>query len=92
MECSENEQAGLGRSQGQRNGFQVAHFANEHDIGVLAQCRADCFRKRARISWHFALGDDALFVVMNELDRFFDRHDVSREVDIDVINQRCQRR
>ena len=52
----------------------------------MAQCCADCFRKGAGIGGHFTLRDDAAFVVVNELDRFFDRHDVSGEIDIDVID------
>jgi hypothetical protein len=34
-----------------------------------------------------ALGDNAFFVVVNELDRFLDGDDVAAEVGIDVIEQ-----
>ena len=39
---------------------------------------------------HFALRDDALLVRMHELDRLLDRHDMPREVGVDVVHQRGQ--
>jgi hypothetical protein len=40
---------------------------------------------------HFALGDDAELVVVHELDRLFDRDDMPRVGDVDVIDEGGQR-
>ena len=92
VERSKHEKAGFGRSQRERNGFQIAHFANQHDVGVFAQRGLQRDRKGFRVAGNFALGDDTALVVMHELDRFLDRHDVARKVLVNVIHQRGQGR
>ena len=37
VQRAEDEQAGLGGGEGELDRFQVAHFADQHDVGILAQ-------------------------------------------------------
>ena len=37
VQGAENEQTGLGRGEGERDGLEVAHFADEHDVAIFAQ-------------------------------------------------------
>ena len=65
--------AGFRDAQSGFDGFQVAHFADEHDVGIFAQGGAKRVRKRMRIGVDFALIDQALLVIVQKLDRVFDR-------------------
>ena len=78
---------------GQRGGhcFQVAHFADQNDIGILAQCRAQRRRERWRIAADLDLFDDRMLISMLILDRVFDRDDVPRFVSIDLADEGGQR-
>ena len=67
---------GFGREQRRFDGLEVAHFADEDDVGILAQRAAQRVRERARVDRHLALVDDRSAVAVQELDRIFDRHDV----------------
>src|SRR5216684_899813 len=57
---------------------------------VSAAVSARAIVSRSRISRDFALGDDASFVIVYELDRFLDRHNVPRKIFVNVIDQRRQ--
>ena len=48
---------GLGGDQGCFDRLEIAHFADEYDVGVLTQTAAKSFRKRARIDIDLALCD-----------------------------------
>ena len=37
VQRSEDEQAGLGRGERERDGLEVAHFADQHDVAIFAQ-------------------------------------------------------
>ena len=74
----EDEVAGFGREQRRLDGLEVAHFADEDDVGILTQRAAERMRKRARVDRHLALIDDRAVVAVQELDRIFDRHHVRR--------------
>ena len=91
VQGAEDEQAGLGCGQGERDGLEVAHFADEDDVAILAQGGFQARRESGGMLRHFALGDDASFVDVHELDRFLDRNDVPRVVGVNVIDQRGQR-
>ena len=91
VEGAENEQTGFRSSQGKGDGLEIAHLANQHDVGVFAQCRLQSGGKVDRMFRDFALGDDAFLVRMDELDRFFHGHDVPGEVCVDVVHQGRQR-
>ena len=74
----EHEVAGLGGDERRLDRLGVAHFADEDDVGVLAQRAAQARRVRRRVEADFALRDDRLRVLVHELDRVFDREDVQR--------------
>ena len=92
VQGSENEQARLRGGQGERDCLQIAHLPDQHDVRVFAQSRLQTCREIDRVLRHLALGDDAVFVRVNELDRLFNRHDMPGEVRVDVVHQRGQRR
>ena len=48
VQRSENQQAGLRRGQRERDGFQIAHLADEHDVGIFAQRRFQSDRETIR--------------------------------------------
>ena len=56
--------------------LEVAHFADEDDVRILAQRAAQRVGERLRVDGDFALVDDRLLVAMEELDRILDGHHV----------------
>ncbi len=94
VQRAEHQVAGLGGGQRQPNGLQVAHFADQHDIRVLAQRRTQRFTESEGVAFDFALVDQATFRLMNEFDRILDRYDVIGTIVIAVVHhagQRCRR-
>ena len=77
VEGSEDKETGFGSGECEGDGFQIAHFTDEHDVRILAESRFEAGREGFRMFGNFALSDDAFFVAVNELDRLFDRHDVA---------------
>ena len=72
----EDEVAGLRRLQRDLGRLGVAQLADEDDVGVLPQHPAKRLREALRVEADLALVDDAAAVVMEDLDRILDRHDV----------------
>jgi hypothetical protein len=91
VQCTEYKKARFSCRKGERNCFQVAHFADKHNISVLPQRRLEPSGKRAGISRDFPLSYGAFFVLVHELDRFLNRHHVFCKVLIDVVDQRSLR-
>src|SRR5678816_442525 len=87
----QHEVPGLGRRDGGFDRLVVAHFADENDIGVLAQRRAQSLREGLGVDLHFALVDEAFLVAVKEFDRVLDGHDVFRSRGVDVVDHRGQR-
>jgi hypothetical protein len=56
--------------------LEVAHLADQQDVRILAQRRAQRVLEAGSVRVHLALVDDALLVVVHELDRVLDRDDV----------------
>jgi hypothetical protein len=69
VQRSERQVAGLGDLQRGFDGFEVAHFADEHDVGVLAERRAQRVAEALRVAVHLALVDEAALVLVDVLDR-----------------------
>jgi hypothetical protein len=88
----ENQMPGFGGDQRGFDGFQIAHFADQNHVRVLAQRAAQGFGKRARVNVDFALRDKGFFVFVEKFNRVFDRHDVRIARLIDVIDHRRKRR
>ncbi len=55
MQGAEHQVTGLGGGQRQPDGLQVAHLADQDDVGVLAQGRAQRLIEAERIASDFAL-------------------------------------
>ena len=72
----EHEVPGLGGGQRSRDRLEVAHFADEDDVGIFAQGRAKRLGERRRVRAELALVHDARPVPVQELDRILDREDV----------------
>ena len=86
MEGTEDQVSGFGGFDGDGDGFEVAHFADEDDIGVFAQGGAQRGLKAFGVDVDFALVDEAAFVGVNELDGVFDGDDVGGAVAVDVVD------
>src|SRR4030095_11577482 len=71
--------------------LEVTHFSHQHNIGVFAQGGFEPSGKRTGIGRNFTLSNGALLVVMHELDRLLDRHDMFCKVLIDIVDQRSLR-
>ena len=84
----EHEVAGLGSGERGLDGLQVAHFADEDHVRVLAQRALESLTEAHRVDADFALVDDRPLVADEELDRVLDRHDVAGLVGVDVVDHR----
>ena len=75
---------GLRRLDGDGHRLEVAQLADEDDVGILAQRGAQRVLERVGVRVHLALVDQALLVLVHELDRILDRDDVilARPVDV----------
>ena len=89
---AEDQQAGLGGGQRQGNRLQIAHFADQNDVGILPKGGFQAGGKADRVLGNLALCDDAPLVPMNEFDGLLDGDDVAGEVGVDVVDQRRQGR
>jgi len=92
VERSENQQTGFRSGEGEGNGFQIPHLADEDDVRIFPQRGAKSVGERRCLDRNFALGDDRFFVRVNELDRLFHGDDVAAEIRIDVVEQGGKRR
>ena len=88
----EDEMSGFGGEQSRLDRLEVAHFADEDDVGILPQRAAQGLRERLRVDGDLALVDDRLVVAVQELDRVLDRHHVRAARPVDVVDHRRQRR
>ena len=73
----EDEVSGLGGRQRSPDGLGVAHLADEDDVGVLAQRRAQGDQETLGIETDLALADGSHLVPVEDLDRVLDRDDVA---------------
>jgi hypothetical protein len=76
VEGGEDQVAGLGRGQGDRDRLQVAQLPDQDDVGVLAQDVLEGAGERLGVLAHLALVDQAALVGVEKLDRVLDGHDV----------------
>src|SRR4029079_12415725 len=71
--------------------FEVAHFADEDHIGVLAQGSAKRGRESVRVGVDLALIDQTTFVVVEKLDRILDGKNVFVTIAIDLVDHGRER-
>ena len=87
----EHEVAGLRRGQGGRDRLDVAHLADEDDVGVLAQRPLERKGEALGVGAELALVDEAALVGVQELDRVLDRHDVLVARLVDLVDDGRER-
>jgi hypothetical protein len=87
----EDQVAGLGGVQRRFDRLEVAHLADQDDVGVLAQRGAQGVRERRRVDRDLPLVDDRLVVAVQVLDRVLDRHHVRLPGRVDVVDHRGER-
>ena len=76
VQRAEDQVAGLGGLDGDGDRLQVPHLADEHDVRVLAQRGAQGLLEAVGVGADLALVDQALLVLVDELDRVLDGDDV----------------
>ena len=91
MQGSEYQVAGFCRRQRQADGLQVAHFADQNNVRIFTQSRAQRFIESVCITVDFALIDQTLFTFVHKLDGILDSEDVFESVIIDMIHHGSQR-
>ena len=92
VQGGEDEVAGLGGGQRRLDRLEVAHFADEDHVGVLAKRGLERHREADRVAADLTLVDDARAVRVEELDRVLDRHDVLVTGPVDPVDHRGERR
>ena len=76
VQRGEHHVAGFGGGDDRFDRLQVAHFADEDHVRVLAQSPLESLCEAVDVDAHLALVDGGLLVEVIELDRVFDRDDV----------------
>ena len=91
MQGAEDQMARAGSHQGQLDGFQVAQFAHQDDVRILAQGAAQGSGKRLGMNADFTMVNQAVLALMHEFDRIFDGDDMIAAVLVDVIHHGGER-
>ena len=92
VQGGEDEVTGLGGGEGHRDRLQVAHLADQDDVRVLAQHVLEGVGERVGVLADLALVDQARLVVVEELDRVLDGHDVVAPGAVGQVDERRERR
>ena len=88
VQRAEHQVAGFRGAQRDLDRFAVAHFADENDLGRLAQGGAQPAGESVKIGAQLALIEGGAFVGMHEFDRVFQRDDVDGPGVVDLV-QNC---
>ncbi len=88
----EDDVAGLGRRDRRRDRGQVAHLADQDDVGVHPQGAADRLREVGHVDADLTLIDERLVVLVEILDRVLDGDDVAVHRVVDPVDHRGQAR
>ncbi len=88
----EDQVAGLGGGDRRRDRLQVTHLTDQDDVGVLAQDVLERLGEPVRVGADLALVHDAPLVLVQELDRVLDGHDVPVTLGVDHVDHGGQRR
>ena len=76
----------LGHRQCRRDGLQIAHLTDEHDVRVLAQHVPKGFREAVRIRVDLPLVHQTLAMFVHELDGILDRDDMLVALAVDLVD------
>ena len=91
MQRAEREVTGLGDGERGLDGLEVPELTDEHDVRVLTQDRLERLLEALRVGADLALVDDAVLVLVKELDGIFDGDDVAVIVDVDLVDHGSER-
>ena len=86
MQGSQGEMPGLRNAQGRLHGLQVAQLSDEHHVRVLAQGGPQGRRKGPGIGVNLPLVDQAVPVVVQELDGIFNGQDMGLPIAVDPVD------
>ena len=92
VERREHEMTRLRCLQRHVRGLGVAKLAYQDHVGVLTQDPAERLPEAVGVDSDLALVDDAVLVLVQELDRILDRDDVLRARAVDVVDHGRERR
>ena len=92
MQGRERQVARFGHPDGHLHGLQVAHFADENDVGVFAQDGAEGVGIGQRVGEQFALIDQRILGGEKIFDGVLDRDDVDGPLGVDVLDHAGQGR
>src|SRR5437764_3649974 len=90
VQGGEHKVAGFGGEQSGRNGFEVAHFADENHVRVLTKSGAQGGGEVGGVDFDFALIDEAFFIAVQELDGVFDGDDVVGAGGVEAVDDACE--
>ena len=92
MQGAEDEVAGFGGGDRRGDRLEVAHFADEDHVRVLAERAADRLGERRHVVADLALGDKRVLRGVVEFDRVLDGDDVDVALAVDDVDHRGERR
>ena len=87
MHGGEDEVAGFSGGEGGLDGFVIAHFADEDDVGVLAEDVDEGAIEGADVGEDFLLDDDGAIVLVDEFDGVFDGDDFAATFLVDEVDE-----
>ncbi len=92
MQRPKDQVAGLGGFEGNINGFAIAHFTDQQDVGIFPQTGLERVRKLTGVNTDLSLAHQRFLAVMHKFNRIFNRDNVLGVIFVDVINHCSQRR
>ena len=87
MEGAENQVTSFGSGDGEGDGFEVAHFTDHDDVGVLTERATKSGGEGFGVGVDFALVDVAAFGFEDEFDGVFEGDDVVLALFIDFVDE-----
>ena len=91
VQRAERKVAGFCDAQRRFDGFQIAHFADQHHVRVFTEGGAQRVGKALGVGMQLALVHHAILVHVHELDRVLDGEDVVVALGVDLVDHGRQR-
>src|SRR4029077_16887619 len=82
---------GFGGQQRGGNSFEVAHFADEDDVGILTERGGQGGGEVGGVDFDFALVDEAALVAVQKLDGVLDGDEVVGAIGVDAVDHGGER-
>ena len=92
VQRTERQVAGFCDAQRRLDGFQIAHFADQHHIRIFTKSGAQRVGKTLGIGVQFTLVDHAILVHVHEFDRILNGENVIVPLAVDLVDHGRQRR